>query len=552
MGLRTRSAFQPRDAMPYGGLVTLAVLLVLGSVCGSAVCERVLAMQSSSMPAHVARVHHAVSTKVAQAQAFFDQGLTLLYAYNRNAARHAFEQAARADPQLAMAQWGIAIALGSNINVTIDAQGQHDAYQAVQSAQKLAVSATPIERAYIRALATRYTNAPNPNLDALAVAYKNAMADLTARFPDDLDAATLYAESAMELHPWALYTIDGTPIAGTQEIVSILESVMRRQPQHIGATHFYIHAVEASRHPERALVAAMRLAAMTFEPAAAHLVHMPAHTYMRTGDFAGAVSSNEHATAHDRDYLHAEHDPEQFSGYYLHNVDMLTTAYAMQGDFAGARRTADILAQQGSFFETYFVLMRFDRWSDVLKLAAPQTNIDGPIVVPFWHFARGLAFAASGDAAAAQAESAALAGANSKLDIPGSPGSYNTSHMLLGLAQLELSARTARARGDAANEIATLKQAVAAYDRFLYTEPPDWYQPPREALGGALLRAGRYADAEGVFRADLQRSARNPRSLFGLAAALRGEGRSDDAALVEAQFAAAWRNADTKLAISDL
>ena len=524
---------------------------MLAALLAFVVTSTVTMAMPSNTPAHVARAHHPVSTTNAQAQEFFDQGLTLLYAYNRAAARRAFEQAAQADLHLAMAQWGIAISLGSNINVVIDPQGERDAYAAVQRAQKLAATATPIERAYIDALATRYSNAPNPDLHALALAYKNAIANLAARFPDDLDAATLYAESAMELHPWALYSIDGTPIAGTQEIVDVLESVMRKQPQHIGANHFYIHTVEASGHPERALIAASRLDAMDFEPAAAHLVHMPAHIYMRTGDFAGAVQSNEHATTHDRTYLHGTHDDEAF-GYYGHNLAMLTTAYAMRGDFAGAKRTADIMAEQGSFLQTYFVLERFGRWNDITALTAPTMKLDGPIVVPMWHFARGMAFAATGDLASAQTESAAVGKSVPALALPGSPGNYNSAHMLLGLAQLELSARIARAHGDSPREIAQLEQAVAAYDRFLYTEPPDWYQPPREALGGALLRAGRYPEAENVFRADLQRNARNPRSLFGLAAALRGEGRADDAALVDSQFSAAWRNADTELTVAAL
>jgi tetratricopeptide (TPR) repeat protein len=272
---------------------------------------------------------------------------------------------------------------------------------------------------------------------------------------------------------------------------------------------------------------------------------------MRTGDFAGAVQSNEHATTHDRTYLHGTHDDEAF-GYYGHNLAMLTTAYAMRGDFAGAKRTADIMAEQGSFLQTYFVLVGFGRWNDITALTAPTTKLDGPIVVPMWHFARGMAFAATGDLASAQTESAAVGKSVLALGLPGSPGNYNSAHMLLGLAQLELSARIARANGDTPREVAQLEQAVAAYDRFLYTEPPDWYQPPREALGGALLRAGRYAEAENVFRADLQRNARNPRSLFGLAAALRGEGKADDAALVDSQFSAAWRNADTELTVAAL
>jgi hypothetical protein len=497
------------------------------------------------------RVHHPVTTSSPRAQAYFDQGLTLLYAYNRGAARHAFEQAAKADPNLAMAQWGIAISLGSNINVTVDPKGERDAYAAIQRARALTQNASPIERAYITALATRYSNAPKPNLAALATAYNKAMAKLKDQYPDDVDAATLYVESGMELHPWALYTTDGTPIAGTQELVATLESILRRAPQAIGANHFYIHAVEASRHPERALISAMRLDAMTFEPGAAHIVHMPAHVYMRTGDFNAAARSNEHATAHDRAFLHAEPDPEA-SAYYGHNLNMLATGYGMQGNWSGAQRATDLLAGQGSYLYQLFILMRFQRWDDLIAKNEPSASVDGPMVVPMFHFARGLAYAATNNLAQAQQERAVIEAARAALHIPSSAGNYNSSNDMLGLAEHMLAARIAQSQNDAAGEIAQLEQAVTVHDRFLYVEPPDWYRPSREALGGALLRAGRYADAESVFRADLQHNMRNPRSLFGLAAALRGEGRYDDAAFVQAQFDDAWRNADTKLTVADL
>jgi len=508
---------------------------------------------SMQMPtaATLARQHHPVSTTNAQAQAYFDQGLTLLYAFNRAAARHAFERAAAVDPHLAMAQWGIAMSYGSNINVAIDEAGERSAVAALQRAKQLAGAAAELDRAWINALATRYTNAAHPDYAALDHAYARAMASLSAKYPDDLDAATLYAESLMDLRPWALYTPAGQPVQDTQTIVATLESVMRREPNHIGANHFYIHATEASTSPERGLIAATRLSSMSFEPAAAHLVHMPAHTYMRTGAFEAGVMSNEHATQHDRAYL-ANNEDREASGYYQHNLTMLADGYSMLGNYAGAAAAQKRLADSGALVPAMYVALRFGRWTEILAYAQPPASEGEPLRVAFWHFSRGMALAGTADLAGARAELAAVKAADAALKLPTISGYTNSSSALLGMAEDELGAKIAAASGDPAGAVAQLEDAVKIQDGLIYIEPPDWYHPVRESLGGLLVQQHRYAEAEAVFRADLRQNSRNPRSQFGLAAALDGEGRTSEAMLVRQQFQAAWQYADTTLTIAAL
>lgn len=498
-----------------------------------------------------ARQHHPVSTTSPIAQAYFDQGLTLLYAFNRGASRRAFEQAAAADPHLAMAQWGIAMTYGSNINVPIDEPGERAAFAALGKAQQLAAGADDLDRAWISALAARYTNAAKPDFAKLDAAYASGMKQLVAQYPDDLDAATLYAESLMDLRPWALYTSAGVPVTDTQTIVATLESVLRREPDHIGANHFYIHATEASTSPERALISASRLGAMNFEPAAAHLVHMPAHTYMRTGAFESAVMSNEHATQHDRAYL-AMHEDREASGYYGHNLTMLADGYSVQGNYQGAAAAQHRLASEGAMVPAMYVPLRFARWAEISAMTQPAASPDEPMRVAFWHFCRGMAFSSTGDAAKAQVELAAVKAADGELKVPTINGFTNSSSDLLGIAQDELGAKIAQGSGDSATAVSLLQSAVKAQDGLIYIEPPDWYHPVRESLGGLLLQLHRYTEAEAVFRADLQRNPRNPRSLFGLAAALEAQGRTGEAALVQQQFKTAWQYADTTLTIDAL
>jgi tetratricopeptide (TPR) repeat protein len=497
-----------------------------------------------------ALVHHPTSTKSPAAQACFDRGLTLFYAYNRHASQRAFECAAKADPGFAMAYWGIALAHGTNINVEVDPAGEKAAYVAIRRAIALQGGASPAERAYISALATRYSNRQKPDLRALAVAYAAAMRILATRYPGDLDASIISAESAMELRPWQWYTTDGVPVAGTNQILETLAAVLARDPMHIGANHFFIHMTEASRHPERALASAARLRGMQFEPGAAHLVHMPAHVYMRTGDFTAAAEVNEHASMHDLAYRHDAHeaDPEA-SSYHDHNLTMLAAAYGNGGRWSAAKRTASRLTAEGALVPALFVSLRFNRWNDILTVKRPRTDPSEPVRLGMWHFSRGMALAALGRLPQAGAELAAVRAANTSLKVPASPGNYNGSADIFGLASDVLAATIAGAQGRRATQIVRLRRAVAAQDKLLYIEPPDWYAPVRESLGAAFFAAGRYADATTVFREDLRRNPRNPRSLYGLAESLRKQGRDAEAAHARTEFNAAWHDADTSPAM---
>ncbi|MDQ6825248.1 MAG: hypothetical protein M3007_07285, partial [Candidatus Eremiobacteraeota bacterium] len=427
---------------------------------------------------HYALVHHPVSTFSAPAQAFFDQGLTLLYAFSRAAARRSFQSAADADPRLAMAHWGIAMSFGSNINEAQDAASERGAYSAMQRALALSSGASPAERAYIKTLTARYSRASKPDFSALAISYHDAMRSLSQKYPRDLDAATLYAESGMDLRPWDLYASDGTPRAGTAEIVTTLESVLSRDPNHIGANHFYVHATEASLRPERALPSARRLVSMNFEPSAAHLTHMPAHTFARTGYYDAAAQSNVTATEHDRMYLATEgHSDREASVYYDHNLTFLAYAAEMEGNFAAARGTLPQLRREGAQVPALFVLLRFERWGDILALHQLKADPAEPMRIVFWHYARGAAFAAAGDARAADRERKAMNAVGSALHVPSLAGWYNGSDALLGVADDVLQAKIADAKRDHNLAVALLRAAIRKQDELNYIEPPDWYYP---------------------------------------------------------------------------
>src|SRR5713226_5816317 len=330
-------------------------------------------------------VHHPVATKNSQAQQFFDQGLKLVYAFNHDEARKSFQRAADLDPKLAMAWWGVALTLGPNYNLPVDPEREKAGYDAVQRALALQEEASEPERAYINALAVRYSSDSKADLHQLDMDYKNAMLKLVQQYPDDLDATTLYAESAMNLRPWQLWTADGKPAEGTEEIVSTLESVLKRDPNHIGANHYYIHAVEASPHPERALPSALRLGQLA--PAAGHLVHMPAHIYARVGDHPAAAHCNEIAAAADKKFLAATNEQGVYRlMYYSHNLHFLAFAAAMDGNFpeakdAAARLVANVapgvkaMPMLEGFLPTpVIVLLAFERWNDILKSPAPDAS----------------------------------------------------------------------------------------------------------------------------------------------------------------------------------
>jgi tetratricopeptide (TPR) repeat protein len=504
---------------------------------------------------------HPIATTNPEAQRFFDQGLALVYGFNHDEAVRSFQHAAELDPQAAMPWWGIALALGPNINLDVDPTREKAAYEAVQKALTLAAHTPDNERAYITALVKRYSIAPKADLKKLAVDYKNAMGELVKRYPDDLDAATLYAESAMDLRPWQLWSLDGKPAPGTPEIVTVLESVLARDPYHPGANHYYIHAVEASPHPDRALPSAARLA--TLVPAAGHLVHMPAHIHMRTGDYPAAAKSNAAAVEVDRAYI-------QNTGvqgvyplmYYGHNLHFLSAAQAMAGQFADAKQAADQLVEliapavkEMPMVEVFlstptFVLLRFQRWNDILQVPTPNPSL--PITTLVWHFARSFAYAATGDVQNAETERKAFASAEKAAPADALFSATNKSGPVLRLAATVLEARIAVAKGEKKQAIAHWRKAIAAQDALAYDEPPAWYYPVRESLGGALLLDGQYGEAEKVFREDLKRNPRNGRSLFGLLEALKAQKRMADAEWVQKAFATAWQNADSQLRVEDL
>ncbi len=509
---------------------------------------------------------HPVKTSSAEAQKYFDQGFRLLYGFNHDEAERAFRRAAELDPQMAMAWWGVAFVVGPNYNMPVDPAREKIAYDAVQKALALSAGGPEPERAYIEALATRYSNHPNPDYNRLARNFVDAMRKLSERYPDDLDAATLYAESLMNLRPWELWNKDGTPASGTEEIVSVLESVLRRDPNHLGANHYYIHAVEASTSPDRALPSAGRLG--TLAPAAGHLVHVTGHVYIRVGDYESMRKVNIDAARADEAYLKTA-PPNIASGiyslmYYGHNLHFIAAAAAYQGNYKEARSAADRLAAHiaphapampdvESFMSTPLVAdLRFHRWDSVLNMAEPPAVWKNTHML--WQFGRGMALVATGKLA--EAERALQAVAEAERTTPPemifiAPFNNKTKN-LLKIARDVLAARIAEAKGDLGSAHNLLVAAVAAEDSLNYGEPPDWYFPVREALGGMLLRAGKAPQAEQVFRDDLERNRRNPRSLFGLAEALKAQGRHYDAELVHRRFQAEWKNADTELKVSDL
>jgi hypothetical protein len=507
--------------------------------------------------------HHPISTSNSQAQQFFDQGFSLVFAFNHEEAVRSFQQAAALDPQAAMPRWGIAWALGPNYNMDIDDPRAKQASEAMKTAEALGARASQAERDYIAAMAIRYSPDPKADRSALARRYSEAMGALVRKYPDDLDAATLYAESLMNLRPWKLWTLDGKPAEDTLAIVGLLESVLKRDPDHMGANHYYIHTVEASPTPERALPSAERL--KTMAPAAGHLVHMPAHILARTGDQAGAAAANLAGVEADRAYLKdAPGDSSYGLAYYSHNLHFLADSQMMLGRFADAQRVAAELSErllphanmmpmiESVTVMPVSVLLRFGRDADVLMFPSPP--MDRPVMIAWWHFARGVALARTRQVDAASGERAQLAAVTATVPesaLFGGSG-LESATVVLGLAQRVLDARIAWARGARDRSIALWKEAVTAGDGLSYDEPPVWFYPLRESLGAALLLAGRAADAEQVFRDDLLRHPRNARSLFGLAASLEKQGKTADAGWVNRAFEQAWKHADSKLTLEGL
>jgi tetratricopeptide (TPR) repeat protein len=496
--------------------------------------------------------HHPVSTKNVQAQAFFDQGLRQIYAFNHDEAARSFERAGELDPKLAMAFWGVAEAVGPNYNDPASEDRFKQAHAAIEKAQSLAGDASESDKAYIAALAKRFPADASADRRAALEQYRDAMREVVKGFPDDLDAATLFAEAGMNLHPWGLWRPDGTPEEGTQEIVSTLESVIRREPNHLGAIHYYIHSVEASNSPERALAGANRLAELA--PAAGHIVHMPAHIYIRTGDYESALKTNQKAALADQAYIQGGAATGIYTMmYYSHNLHFIAMAGAMNGNYAEARRGARLLAANvgphvkempalgGLMTVPMAVEVRFHKWHEILKIPQPDPAMQTASI--FWHFARGLALAGTGKLDEAEAEHKIVAQAEEKT----SPDAIfqmpinNKTKDILKIAESVLGAKISLAKNDMDATVNQLRAAVAVQDGLKYDEPEDWFYPVRENLGAVLLKIGDYAGAEEAFRADLAIHPRNPRALFGLEQALKSQKKAYDAGFVRKQFDASWK-----------
>jgi tetratricopeptide (TPR) repeat protein len=508
-------------------------------------------------------LHHPVSTKNMQAQQFFDQGLRLIYAFNHDEAGRSFHRAAELDPKLAIAWWGVAEAIGPNYNDPASDERFAQAHEAIQKAVDLSEGASPSEKAYIQAMAKRFPADPKADRYKAAQEYRDAMREVVKNFPDDLDAATLFAEAGMNLHPWGLWHVDGTPEEGTEEVVATLESVLKRDPDHMGAIHYYIHSVEASRSPQRALAEANKLAAMA--PAAGHLVHMPAHVYIRTGDYEAAVKTNQLAAAADRAYIKASGVQGIYPMmYYSHNLHFIAMSAAMNGNYAEAKKNADMLAThvapgvkqmpplEGFMTIPIAVDVRFHKWGSIMATKQPDPSMQ--ITTVFWRFARGMAAASNGKVSEAEAEYKAVSEAEKATseDVPFAMPVNNKAKDVLKIAENVLAAKIALAKKDSDGAIAHLQEAVAIQDTLKYNEPQDWFFPVRESLGAALLMKGDAPGAEKVFREDLDRNPRNPRSLYGLQQALKKQGRDYDAGFVEKQFNAAWKGGAGALKMADL
>jgi tetratricopeptide (TPR) repeat protein len=500
-----------------------------------------------------------ITTKSKLAQRYFDQGLILSYGFNHAEALRSFREASSQDPGCAMCAWGEAYVLGPNINKPMDDGDVPAAFEASRRARSLVEGTTPAEHALILAIQNRYVEKPVADRGELDLAYANAMRRAATAFPNDLDIRTLAAEALMDTMPWDYYVDGDTPRPATEEVVTALEFVMKRDPDHVGALHLYIHAVEPSNQPGRGEVAADRLAPLS--PGAGHLVHMPSHIYLRIGRYPDASSANEKAAAADESYI-TQCRAQGFypAAYYPHNIHFLYASSAFEGRSAvsieaarklSANMTPEIVAEVPIVEEfapmDLFALARFGRWDELL--AAPVPIPEWRYVRGVWHYGRGMARAAQGKQAEAKAELEtlrAIAQEPALVELVFASGS--TPSQLLTIGTEVLAARIAALAGEHPKAIAGLREAVTLQDALSYTEPPPWYFPTREALGQALLQAGQAAEAETVFRKQLEYTPRNGWSLFGLAESLRAQGRTADADRIDAELAEVWARADFQLA----
>jgi len=496
-------------------------------------------------PKYIA-LHHPVATESILGQLYFDQGLTFIYAFNHDAAYWSFLRASEVDPNMAMAYWGMALSIGSNINMSITEQRGKIAHDLIQKAMQKVKNGPDVEKDYIQALSQRYSGDLNADEKTLDKQYRHA--------------AVLYAESLLDVSPWNQWTSDGKPLPGTMKAVDVLRSVLARMPDHLGANHFYIHAVEASHHPEGALISAERLESLL--PSSGHILHMPSHIYVLVGDYEKAVMSNQAAVAADREYIREFGMSGIYPLHYLsHNLFFLSRSYTLQGRYNEALNAANELVdfyssnfQKMKELEYYAsaplsVLITFHRWNEILDLPAPNENMQ--TITALWHFARAMAYANLGKLSEAKREQQEFFNKKNRIGESEVFG-YNKVSLVLTIAEYSLTAAIARSQGAYDEAVDALKRAVAAQDSLNYNEPPDWFYPVRETLGGLLLSMQRYSEAENVFREELIRHPNSGRALFGLRESLRGQYKLVDSYWTNIEFQKAWQNSTIPLTIQDL
>ena len=536
-------------------LITLTISLYAGSF-GKA--ETKIAPLLAGMGTH----HHSITTKSPSAQRYFDQGLVLAYGFNHAEAARSFRQAAKLDPNCAMCYWGLAYVLGPNINAAMTDDNVPEAYQAMQKALDLASNSSDREQAYIKALSTRYVREAVEDRSSLDRAYADAMKEVAQTYPDDLDAATIYAEALMDTMPWDYWTKAGEPKPVTKELLATLESILERAPNHPGANHLYIHAVEAV-NPEKAIAAADRLRNLV--PGSGHLVHMPSHIYIRVGRYRDAAIANEKAIAVDRDYLAQCHAQGIYPlAYVPHNQHFLWFSATFEGDSKTAMQSANQLAETidknkmrepglGTLQHFYsiplYTMTRFGQWEEILAQPQPAEDLAYPNGV--WHYARGLAFNAQGQLNAAKQELDKLTEIVSDSALVSTTlRDINSNQNILEIATEVLAGEIATTEGKYEQAIAHLQQAVTIEDNLNYDEPADWSTPARQNLGAIFLAANYPEKAEQVYREDLALYPDNGWSLWGLAQSLQAQGKEREAREVKQKFTQAWQFADVQLSAS--
>jgi tetratricopeptide (TPR) repeat protein len=508
--------------------------------------------QGALLLPNLGTLHRQVSTSNKEAQAYFDQGLRLNFGFNHDEAARSFARAAQLDPTCASCFWGVALTLGPNYNVPMLADRAAVAWAAITRAKELAPRATPVEQALIDALVKRHKGPEPlepPAMQPFIEAYAAAMREVAKKFPTDDDVQVLFAESAMNVNPWKLWSLDGKAAPGTDEIVSTIETVLARNTGHPGANHYYIHVVEASPHPEKALPSADRLGSLM--PGAGHIVHMPAHIYQRVGRYMDATETNRKAVAVDNQYLAATKPPGYYPMYLGHNWGFLAYSASMEGRAADAltasRESARALpphllcAMPGMDFfaaEPLLVMVRFSKWDDLI--AEPRPDAKYPVLTALWLHGHGMALAARGKLDDAQKDHAELVALHDKIPADMLAG-LNPAREIAKVAAKILEARLAEARKQPAH-LALWAEAVALEDKLAYSEPADWFYPVRHFHAAALLAAKKPKDAEAVYREDLKRNPGNGWALYGLAQSLKAQKK--DASAADKDFKKAWARSD--------